>query len=78
MQDVGLTVDTIQSAAFLAAVACCQSSKGDTGAGQHAPVSAQIFLDWPFNVVVGYGNCNHPDNERPSIFKAPGVNGDCR
>lgn len=43
--------------------------------------SGQAFSkhEWGWNVIIGYGNCNHQptDIDRPSDFPYPGVNGKC-
>jgi hypothetical protein len=43
----------------------------------HAPTSGQQFYEDGTNIIVGYGNCNHPSDQRPADFPYPGPNGNC-
>lgn len=53
------------------------ASVGWVAAGQQCLNSAQIFSDsyGGYNVVLGYGNCNHDASTRPSTYGADGPNG---
>lgn len=39
-------------------------------------VAGQQFTQWGWNVVIGYGNCNHDVYQKPSTMNGWGINGD--
>ncbi|KAH6677003.1 hypothetical protein F5X68DRAFT_235179 [Plectosphaerella plurivora] len=54
---------------------CCDCSRDS---GPHYAISGQLFSPGgTFNVITGYGNCNHPVDMRPDSYNPPGPNGDC-
>jgi hypothetical protein len=54
---------------------CCMFSRYD--AAVKFAYNVQSFMDDGTNVVVAYGNSNHPDDQCPSDFAYPGPNGVC-
>jgi hypothetical protein len=66
----------LSAAAWTLDQACCP----DSGSGRlnkfHA-ISGQLYLGDGTNVVIGYGNCNHDQAQKPNTYGYPGPNLDC-
>lgn len=74
--NLGYLIDraTIGYRAYLIWNSCCSNSQWEW---DHYAMAGQEFEDSNTNIVVGYADCNQPDDEMPNVYAYPGVNGYC-
>lgn len=73
---MGYLIDraTVGYRAYLIWSSCCPNSQW---VWDHYAMAGQDFESSNTNIVVGYADCSHPDDEKPSVYTYPGVNGYC-